>query len=106
MKLHTLCQAAALGALALSLAAPVAAKLPPPSPEAKAKADETKAKTAHGDKVGAYKLCLSMERTAAHYYTTAKTAGKETRPPVATPPCADPGPFVYTPPEAASAPKP
>lgn len=106
MQAHPLRHAATLGALVLSLLAPVAAKLPPPSPEAKAKADETKAKTAHGDKVSAYKLCLSMERTAVHYHAAAKTAGKETRPPVATPPCTDPGPFVYTPPEAASVPKP
>lgn len=106
MKPHSLCLAAALGTLALSLAAPAAAKLPPPSPEAKAKADEAKAKTAHGEKVGAYKLCLAMERTAAHYRATAKGLGKEAPPPVATPPCADPGPFAYTPPEAASAPKP
>jgi hypothetical protein len=73
------------------------AKLPAPSEEAKAKAAEAAAKTAHGGKVDNYKLCKSMEATAAAYYANAKKAGKETKPPVATPPCADPGPFVYTP---------
>ncbi|MDO9074640.1 MAG: hypothetical protein Q7U73_15380 [Rubrivivax sp.] len=74
------------------------AKLPPPSDEAKAKAAEAAAKAAHGGKVDAYKLCKSMDATAAGYYATAKKAGKETKPPMATAPCADPGPFVYTPP--------
>jgi hypothetical protein len=73
------------------------AKLPPPSDEAKAKAAEAAAKTAHAGKVDGYKLCKSMEATAAAYYADAKKAGKETKPPLATPPCADPGPFVYTP---------
>ncbi len=73
------------------------AKLPPPSDEAKAKAAEAAAKTAHAGKVDSYKLCKSMESVASGYYASAKKAGKETKPPVATPPCADPGPFVYTP---------
>ena len=72
------------------------AKLPPLSDEAKAKADEAKAKTAHGDKVAAYKLCQSMDKVAATYIADAKKAGKDVKP-VATPPCADPGPFAYTP---------
>jgi hypothetical protein len=79
------------------------AKLPAPSDEAKAKAAETAAKTAHTGKVDGYKLCKSMEATAAAYYANAKKAGKETKPPVATPACTDPGPFVYTPPAPASA---
>lgn len=89
-------------AAALLCAAPLAAvaKLPPLSPEAKAKADETKAKTAHTDKVAAYKLCQSMDRTAAHYFKTAKASGKDVKPATETPACADPGPFVYTPPES------
>lgn len=79
--------------LAAVLAAPLAvqAKLPAPSPEAKAKADEARAKTAHGDKVSGYKLCLSMEKTAAHYF---KTAGKEAKPSANAPACTDPGPYV------------
>jgi hypothetical protein len=74
------------------------AKLPPLSDEAKAKAAEAAAKTAHGDKVAAYKLCQSMDKVAATYLAEAKKAGKDLKP-VATPACADPGPFAYTPPE-------
>ena len=77
------------------------AKFPPPTPEAKAKADETKAKTAHTDKVGAYKLCLAMDRTAAAYLKSAAGSGKT---PTPTPPCADPGPFVYSPDAAGTTP--
>lgn len=73
------------------------AKLPAPSDEAKAKAAEAAAKAAHGGKVEAYKLCKSMDATAATYYANAKKAGKEAKAPVTTPPCADPGPFVYKP---------
>ena len=76
------------------------AKLPPPSEEAKAKAEEAKAKAAHTAKVEAYALCKSQDKVAAHVQKTNKAkAGK----PVATPACADPGPFVYTPPAPAAA---
>ena len=74
--------------------ASVMAKLPALSDEAKAKAAEAAAKTAHGNKVADFQLCKSREKVAAHYYKTAKSSGKQTTPPVATPPCADPGPFV------------
>jgi hypothetical protein len=94
--------------LFLSLAALTAtaalAKLPPPNDEAKAKAAEAAAKTAHGNKVADFQLCKSMERVAATYRESAQKAGKEVKPVTATAPCADPGPFVYTPPGAASAP--
>lgn len=80
------------------------AKLPAPSDEAKAKAAEAAAKTAHAGKVDAYKLCLSMDKVAADYHAKTKAAGKEVKPAVETPACADPGAFVYTPPGAASAP--
>jgi hypothetical protein len=94
-----------LCAAALALAAGnVLAKLPAPSDEAKAKAAEAAAKTAWGNKVADFQLCKAMDRVAAGYAASAKKAGKETKPPTATPPCADPGPFVYTPPAAASAP--
>jgi hypothetical protein len=87
-----------VGLIVLSLCTAGAfAKLPPLSDEAKAKADEAKAKTAHGDKVAAYKLCQSMDKVAAVYLADAKKAGKDVKP-VATPGCADPGPFAYTPP--------
>jgi len=81
------------------LAATASAKLPPPSDEAKAKAAEAAAKTAHGNKVADYQLCKSMDKVAATYLADAKRAGKDVKP-TATPACTDPGAFVYTPPEA------
>jgi hypothetical protein len=79
------------------------AKLPALSDDAKVKAAEAAAKTAHGNKVADYQLCLSREKTAAHYFKTAKAAGKETKPATETPACADPGAFVYPPPAAPAA---
>ncbi|HEY6510986.1 MAG TPA: hypothetical protein VI032_03360, partial [Burkholderiaceae bacterium] len=74
-----------VGLMVLTLCATGAlAKLPPLSDDAKAKADEARAKTAHGDKVAGYKLCQSMDRVAAVYLTDAKKAGKDVKP-VATP---------------------
>jgi hypothetical protein len=75
------------------------AKLPAPalSDEAKAKAAETAARTAHAGKVADYQLCESQDRVAARYHADAKKAGNDMAP-VATPPCVNPGPFVYTPP--------
>jgi hypothetical protein len=73
------------------------AKLPPLSEDAKTKAAEAAAKTAHGDKVGAYQLCQSMDRVAAKYFADAKKGGREVKPAVATPPCTDPGQFALTP---------
>ena len=85
--------------LLAALSATAFAKLPAPSDEAKAKAAEAAAKTAHAGKVDGYLLCKSQDKVAAHLQKTNKAkAGK----PVATPPCADPGKFVYTPPEAAA----
>ena len=91
-------------ALALSLAAGAAlAKLPPLSDEAKAKAEEAKAKAAWSDKVAAYQLCKASDRVAARTLAEQKKAGKPVGEVLTTPACADPGPFVYTPPEAAAA---
>jgi hypothetical protein len=93
----------------MALAASAAlAKLPAPvlSDEAKAKAAEATAKTAHGNKVADFQLCRSMERVAARYQAEAKKAGKDAKPATATPPCADPGAFVYPPPAVAAAPAP
>lgn len=89
-------------ALASLLGSAVLAKLPAPSDEAKAKAAEAAAKTAWTGKVDGYKLCKSQDAVAAHYYKTAKAGGKATKPAATTPACADPGPFVYTPPAAAA----
>jgi hypothetical protein len=94
-----------IAAVAL-LAGAAFAKLPAPvlTEEAKLKAAETAAKTAHGNKVADYQLCKSRETTAAHYYKTAKAAGKETKPATDTPACADPGAFVFPPPATPAAP--
>ena len=86
-----------LATLLLALSATTFAKLPPPNDEAKAKAAEAAAKTAHTAKADGYLLCKTQDKVAAHVQRTNKAkAGK----PAATPPCADPGKFVYTPPEA------
>jgi hypothetical protein len=89
-----------MGLAAVSAAA--LAKLPAPvlDDAAKAKADEAKAKTAHAGKVDAYKLCLSMDKAAMHYQKTAAASGKTVKPATATPPCADPGAFVWPAPAA------
>ena len=79
------------------------AKLPPPSAEEKAKAPEAAAKAAWAAKVDVYQLCKSQDKVAASYYTTAKAAGKETKPAAAAPACADPGAFAYTPAPAEAA---
>ena len=88
---------ALLVTLLLALSNSAFAKLPPPNDEAKAKAAEAAAKTAHTAKADGYLLCKTQDKVAAHVQRTNKAkAGK----PVATAPCADPGKFVYTPPEA------
>jgi hypothetical protein len=90
----------ATGLVLLFSATAALAKLPAPSDEAKAKAAEAAAKTAHGNKVADFQLCKSMDRVAASYFGNAKQAGKDTKPATATPACADPGAFVYPPPAA------
>jgi hypothetical protein len=85
-----------LTALAISFSA--VAKLPALSDEAKAKAAEAAAKTAHGNKVADFQLCKSREKVAAHYY---KTNGKGKAAPTATPACVDPG--AYKPAETTAA---
>lgn len=92
----------ALLAAAPVLMQPAAAKLPPLSEEAKAKAAETAAKTAWSDKVGAYQLCRAMDRTAEHYRKAAQAAGKAASAAVETPSCTDPG--AFTPPVPAPPP--
>ncbi|MDM0038048.1 hypothetical protein QTH89_16590 [Variovorax sp. J22G21] len=87
-KLLTLCALAALASTAL-------AKLPAPSPEAKAKAAETAARTAWNGKSDGYKLCVAQDQVAAKYRASAAAAGKPVPTAMATPACTDPGPFVY-----------
>ncbi len=90
-----------MAAVGSSFVISVAAKLPPPSDEAKAKAAETAAKTAWTDKVSSFQLCKAMNKAAANYQAAMKQAGKTAAAPVDTPACADPGPYVSP---AASAP--
>jgi hypothetical protein len=84
----------AITLLAVSFAGIVSAVLPPPTDEAKAKSAETAAKAAWEDKVGLYKLCMAMDRTADAYRKDRQASGEMTAPPVATPACVDPGPYV------------
>lgn len=97
-------QLLAVGVLAATIfSLPAIAKLPPLSDEAKAKAAEAAAKTAHGNKVAEFQLCTSMDKVALAYYANAKKEGKAAAPPEKTAPCADPGVFVYVPPPPAGA---
>jgi hypothetical protein len=94
-----------VGLLVVALAAGVAsAKLPAPNDEAKAKAAEAAAKSKWTDSVAAYQLCKSQDKVVAAYRAAAQKQGKPASAPVQTPPCQDPGPFAYKPPEAASKP--
>jgi hypothetical protein len=102
MKKHAAIAAAALIAVLAATSAP--AKLPAPSDEAKAKAAEAAAKTAHTNKLASYQLCKSMDTVASTYYAKAKQEGKTVKEASKTDACTDPGPFVYVPPAPASAP--
>lgn len=84
----------------LALSGAVQAKLPAPSDEAKAKAAEAAAKTAHGNKVADFQLCKSREKAAAHYYKTTGKGKPLSKEP--TPACADPGPYKPADPQAAA----
>ena len=81
--------------LGLAVAPGAFAKLPPPAttPEAQAKAAWT-------TKVEAFQLCRAQERVAAHVRDGLVAAGKPVPTPTQTPPCTDPGPFAFTPPDA------
>lgn len=95
-------------AAGLLLAGSALAKIPAPvlDDAGKAKAAEAAAKTAHGGKVAGYQLCKSMDKVAAGYFAQAKKDGKAVKPADAgAAACADPGPFVFTAPAAAPAPK-
>jgi hypothetical protein len=76
--------------------ASVMATLPPLTPEAQEAATLAKAKTAYGDRVGAYQLCQAQNRVADRYKVSGTAA------PAA---CVAPPPFV-APVAAAAAPAP
>ncbi|CAM3604459.1 hypothetical protein [Polynucleobacter brandtiae] len=75
--------------------ATVFAALPPLTPEAQEAATLAKAKTAYGDKVGAFKLCLAQNKVADQFRMPGTAA------PAA---CVAPPPFVA--PVTAAAPAP
>jgi len=77
-------------------AVPAFATLPPAPEAAKAQAKEAAAKSAWGEKVAAYQLCLSMDRTVDTYRKARRQAGEAVPQPLQTPPCTDPGPYVST----------
>lgn len=93
---------ALVSALMIAVSGAAFAKLPPPSEEAKAKAAEAKAKADHGNKVAAYKLCLSMNNVAEKHIKEQKAKGKSVKP-TDTPACQDPGPAPGAAPAAAPA---
>jgi hypothetical protein len=99
------------------------AKLPAPDDAAKAKAAETAAKAAWQAKVDGFQLCKSQDKIASKYgkhgggaakampavkpvasasaAASAAASAPSSTPAVASapPPCTDPGPFAYNPPE-------
>ena len=70
------------------------AKLPAPSGEAKARAAEAAAKTAHAGTVDNHKLCPTLAKDAASDHAAAKKSGESLSATTETSACADPGPFV------------
>ena len=103
----------ALAASAVALGA--SAKLPPPDDAAKVKAAEAAAKAAWQSKVDAFHLCKEQDKVAAKYGKHEAKATPAAAKPAASaaasaasgtpvtasapPPCTDPGPFAYNPPD-------
>lgn len=91
---------ALLGALlSAGFATGAAAKLPPPTDEQKAKAEEAKVKAAAADKKDAELLAKAQDRVAAHYIEEQKKLGKTVTPtPIAAaaPPAAPPAAVPMT----------
>jgi hypothetical protein len=118
-------QKIAIVAAGVTLATAAIAKLPPLDDAAKAKAAETAARAAWQAKVDAFQLCRAQDAVAAKYrksqggaaavktsapaqqaaapQAAAPQAAASGTPTPATaaapPPCVDPGPFAYNPPE-------
>ena len=86
--------AVAAAAFAASLAW---AKLPALDDQAKAKAAEAAARAKWTDSVASFQLCKAMDRVAAQYRSQVQAQGKPASAPTPTQPCADPGPFAFTP---------
>lgn len=80
-----------LALIAVALCGAAQAKLPPPTPEAAAKAAAAKDKAAWTTKVTAYQLCLRQNKVVDHYVKTQNVTPKQTE---TVPACTDPGPYV------------
>jgi hypothetical protein len=80
--------------MASMVAASAWATLPPQPEAAKQQAREAAAKSAWGDKVAAYKLCLVQDRIAEEHRRELQKEGKPAPQPVSTAACTDPGPYV------------
>lgn len=74
-----------IGMMGMAVAGAAFAKLPPPSPEAQAKAAEAKHKSDWSAKVAAFKLCESQNKVAKEF-------GKNKSADLGA--CTDPGPYV------------
>lgn len=91
--------------LGMAFAGLAGAKLPPLSPDAQAKAEEAKQKTAWTDKVAAYQLCKAQDRVAAEYRQKKGSQGMPAAAPAATAAAPAAAPAAATAP-AAGAPQP
>lgn len=92
-----------LALVSIAAAGSVAAKLPPPSDEAKEKAAQAKDKADWSNKVANYQLCVSQDKVVAHYNKSRPAKPGSTT----AAGCQNPGPYVATaaaPPAAAAMP--
>ena len=79
-----------LALVSIAAAGTVAAKLPPPSDEAKEKAAQAKDKADWSAKVANYQLCVSQDKVVAHYNKSRPAKPGRT----AASGCQNPGPYV------------
>lgn len=80
-----------LALIVFALCGATQAKLPPPTPEAAAKAAAAKDKAAWTEKVTGYQLCLRQNKVVEHYVKTKNATPKQS---ATVPACTDPGPYV------------
>jgi hypothetical protein len=74
------------------MAGVASAKLPAPTDAQKAAAAEAAAKTAHANKVAAYRLCEAENRIQARYIEEQKAKGRTVTPQLVKG-CENPGPY-------------
>lgn len=78
-----------IGLFGMLLVGAASAKLPPATDEANAKAAQAKEKSAYGDKVAGYQLCLAQDKLGAKFGNKSAAA-----PAIPLPACVNPGPFI------------